>query len=74
MASKSASTLLKVVKSYTASDVMEFTAEKKALDHNNERTFSRAGEEKKEPASSVIVIDSNMTPLEAATLLWENNV
>ena len=70
-----ASTLLNIVKSYNASDVMEFTAQKKASDHDKARTFNKTDEaEEHRPSSSVIVIDSNMTPLEAATLLWENNV
>mmetsp|Transcript_31615 Transcript_31615/g.58497 ORF Transcript_31615/g.58497 Transcript_31615/m.58497 type:complete len:377 (-) Transcript_31615:257-1387(-) len=75
MSSKSASTLLDVVKSYKASDVMEFTAKKKALDHKVKRSFN-IGEQVKEqyPTSHVIVIDSKMTPLEAASLLWKNNV
>mmetsp|Transcript_15538 Transcript_15538/g.33880 ORF Transcript_15538/g.33880 Transcript_15538/m.33880 type:complete len:374 (+) Transcript_15538:279-1400(+) len=73
MGSKSASTLLDVVKSYNASDVMEFTAKKRALAHDKKRNFNRAVQAES-PPSSVIVIDSMMTPLEAATLLWENNV
>jgi len=75
MSSKSASTLLNVVESYNASDVIEFTAEKRGTDRDKARTFNRTDEGKEHrPASSVIVIDSKMTPLEAATLLWENNV
>ncbi|KAL7531152.1 hypothetical protein ACHAXR_004869, partial [Thalassiosira sp. AJA248-18] len=77
MSSKSAaSTLLNVVKSHNASDVMEFTAQKKASDRDKARSFNKADDARKEnrPPSSVIVIDSNMTPLEAATLLWGNNV
>ena len=58
--STSASTLLDVATSYKASDVLDYTA---ASTHNNN----------KKP-SSVIVVDSKMTPLEAATLLWENNM
>ena len=59
--STSASTLLDVATSYKASDVLDYTAT--ASTHNNN----------KKP-SSVIVVDSKMTPLEAATLLWENNM
>jgi len=57
--STSASTLFDVATSYKASDVLDYTAST----HNNN----------KKP-SSVIVVDSKMTPLEAATLLWENNM
>ena len=57
--STSASTLLDVATSYKASDVLDYTAASTA--------------NKKKP-SSVIVVDSKMTPLEAATLLWENNM
>ena len=53
-----AATLLDVAKSYVAADVLEYTSEKK----------------KPGTPSKVIVIDSKMTPLEAATLLWENNM
>lgn len=81
MSSKSAATLLAVAKSHTASDVMEFCAEKKKQEYEKAQSFHRAesddGGKKKEthrPPSSVIVVDSNMTPLEAATLLWENNM
>mmetsp|Transcript_30582 Transcript_30582/g.56524 ORF Transcript_30582/g.56524 Transcript_30582/m.56524 type:complete len:378 (-) Transcript_30582:221-1354(-) len=76
MSSKSASTLLYVVKSHNASDVMEFTAQKKGLDRDKAHNFKFKADEGKErrPPSSVIVVDSKMTPLEAATLLWENNV
>ena len=56
--STSASTLLDVATSYKASDVLDYTA---------------MSTHKKKP-SSVIVVDSKMTPLEAATLLWENNM
>jgi len=58
MSTSSASTLLDVATSYKASDVLDYTAT-----HNN-----------KNKPSSVIVVDSKMTPLEAATLLWENNM
>lgn len=78
MSNTSASVLLEVVKSHSAGDVMEYTTQKKVSDHNKARTFNRAEEEKSKeqhrPPSSVIVVDSEMTPLEAATLLWENNV
>ena len=53
-----AATLLHVAKSYVAADVLEYTSAKK----------------KPGTPSKVIVIDSKMTPLEAATLLWENNM
>lgn len=53
-----AATLLDVAKSYVAADVLEYTSVKK----------------KPGTPSKVIVIDSKMTPLEAATLLWENNI
>lgn len=53
-----AATLLDVAKSYVAADVLEYTSVKK----------------KPGTPSKVIVIDSKMTPLEAATLLWENNM
>ena len=56
--STSASTLLDVATSYKASDVLDYTA---SSAHNNK-------------PSSVIVVDSKMTPLEAATLLWDNNM
>ena len=70
-----ASTLLNIVKSYNASDVMEFTAQKRTSDQDEARKFNKTDEtEEHRPPSSVIVIDSKMTPLEAATLLWENNV
>ena len=57
--STSASTLLDVATSYKASDVLDYTA---TSTQNNKKP------------SSVIVVDSKMTPLEAATLLWENNM
>lgn len=48
---------------------------KRKLDHDKARTFNSEDEKTEQCSpSSVIVIDSNMTPLEAATLLWENNV
>lgn len=74
MSSKSAAALLDVVKNFNAGDVMEFTAQKRVVDYTNERTFNRAEEQDRHPPSSVIVIDAKMTPLEAATMLWENNV
>lgn len=54
-----ASTLLNVVRSCNASDAIEFSAKKRNL-----------GSEDK----NCLVIDSTMTPLEAATLLWEHKV
>lgn len=93
--SGSAATLLNIVKSYHASDVLEFTAKRKVADdardgvlHNlNSTPISTsdrlaeggdAGENGDRSCSgrpsSVIVVDSKMTPLEAATLLWENNI
>jgi len=75
MSSKSASTLLDVVKTFNAGDVMGFTAQKKVEDYVKGNNFNRADPANGQcPPSSVIVIDSQMTPLEAATLLWENNV
>lgn len=70
MRSKSTQTLLNVVEDYTAGDVMEFTKSRYAA------TASGVGKNKSHNVapSSVIVIDSTMTPLEAATLLWENNM
>ena len=57
MSSKSASTLLNVVKNFNAGDVMEFTAQKKAVDHVKDRNFSRADEAReRRPPSSVIFI------------------
>jgi hypothetical protein len=94
--SGSAATLLNIVNSYRASDVLEFTAKRKAADDARDGIIhslnytpvstsdglaeggdggengdhrSRSGR-----PSSVIVVDSKMTPLEAATLLWENNM
>ena len=72
MSSKSACALLDVVKNFNASDVMEFTAQKRSLDRTKERTFNISDEGKEPP--SVIVVDSKMTPLEAANLLWEHNM
>lgn len=79
MSSKSAAALLDVVKSHNVGDVMEFTAQKRAFDQENARGLRSDEASEGEatghhPSSSVIVIDSKMTPLEAATLLWENNI
>ena len=68
----SANTLLKVVKSYNAADVMAFNDEKKVRDLERNRSSRVVSEQQDRPA--VIVIDSKMTPLEAATVLWENNI
>jgi hypothetical protein len=73
--SKSAQALLNVVESYTAGEVMEFAAQKRASDRDQARAFaveSESTQAEPHPPSSVVVIDSKMTPLEAATLLWEN--
>jgi hypothetical protein len=67
MRSKSTQTLLNVVENYTAGDVMEFTKDRRAASVTKNKSHTAA-------PSSVIVIDSTMTPLEAATLLWENNM
>ena len=93
--SGSAATLLNIVKSYHASDVLEFTAKRKVADdardgvlHNLNSTPISTSDRLAEGGdagengdrsrfgrpSSVIVVDSKMTPLEAATLLWENNM
>eukprot|EP00985_Skeletonema_marinoi_P016801 scaffold9073_cov119-Skeletonema_marinoi.AAC.3 len=74
MSNKSAATLLKVVESHDAGDVMNFSIRKKALDRVRKSVsrISVDSSEKVEPA--VTVIDSKMTPLEASTLLWECNV
>ena len=77
MSNKSASTLLKVVESHNAGDVMDFNIRKKALDRERHRSISRISvdpSQKDERRPAVIVIDSKLTPLEASTLLWENNV
>ena len=65
--SKSAFHLLAVANRYNANDVMEYTSNKKS-------DKSEYTENEKTTPTSVIVIDSKMTPLEAATLLWENNM
>lgn len=92
----SATTLLNIVKSYRASDVLEFTAKRKVADDSREGILhnlnASSGSSQSRPEaegedddknghrggegrpSSVIVVDSTMTPLEAATLLWENNM
>lgn len=73
MSNKSAATLLKVVESHDAGDVMNYSIRKKALDRN--RSVSRISvNSSKMDEPAVIVIDSKMTPLEASTLLWECNV
>ncbi len=73
MSNKSAATLLKVVETHDAGDVMNFSIRKKALDRN--RSVSRISvNSSKMDEPAVIVIDSKMTPLEASTLLWECNV
>ena len=66
--SKSAFHLLAVASRYNANDVMEYTSNIKNSDKSEYR------ENEKTTPTSVIVIDSKMTPLEAATLLWENNM
>ena len=68
----SASNLMKVVQSHTGADVMAFIAEKNAKDHEKNRKAGESENGNHRPA--VIVIDSKMTPLEAATVLWENNI
>lgn len=69
MRSKSTQILLNVVENYTAGDVIIFTKDRRAA------AASDVGLNKTHAVpSSVIVIDSTMTPLEAATLLWENNM
>ena len=65
--SKSAFHLLAVANRYNANDVMEYTSNKKS-------DKSEYRENEKTTPTSVIVIDSKMTPLEAANLLWENNM
>lgn len=75
--STSAATLLEIVKSYDANDVLEFTAKRKAADDARDGVMLKGDNEKNEQSSrpsSVIVVDSSMTPLEAATLLWEHNM
>ena len=71
MSSSAASTLLNVARSHSAGDVMEFTAAKRAKQLEKARSFSETEGAKSE---TVIVVDSKLTPLEAATLLWENNM
>jgi hypothetical protein len=66
---------MNVVESYTAGEVMDFTVQKRASDRDQARAFhveDESTQAEPQPPSSVIVIDSKMTPLEAATLLWEN--
>ncbi|KAL7489718.1 hypothetical protein ACHAW6_015403 [Cyclotella cf. meneghiniana] len=67
----SASTLLEVVKSHTAEDVINFTAEKKAKELLKHNTPPKP-DEQDQPA--VIVIDSKMTPLEASKILWSKDI
>jgi CBS domain-containing protein len=76
MSNKSAATLLKVVESASAGDVLHFNKRKKALGLEKNRSVSRisADSSQKDEHPEVIVIDSKLTPLEAATLLWENNI
>lgn len=75
MTSKSASALLNVVESYNAHDVTEFVAQKKGKDRVKADNFNKEEMRNQQcNPSAVIVIDSEMTPLEAATLLWENNI
>ncbi|KAL7463597.1 hypothetical protein ACHAXS_003956 [Conticribra weissflogii] len=69
MSESSAATLMKVVQAHTAEDVMNFIAEKRAKDKSKRSSDSENG-----GRPAVIVIDSKMTPLEAATVLWENNI
>jgi len=75
MSNKSAATLLKVVESHDAGDVMNFTIRKKALDRVR-KSVSRISVDSSDKVErpAVTVIDSKMTPLEASTLLWECNV
>eukprot|EP00956_Cyclotella_meneghiniana_P017942 scaffold29594_cov57-Cyclotella_meneghiniana.AAC.1 len=58
----SASALLQVVENHTAEEVLHFTAEK----HSKELIGN--------VESSVITIDSKMTPLEASKILWSKNI
>jgi len=76
MSNKSAATLLKVVESASAGDVLHFNKRKKALGREKNRSVSRISVDssQKDEHPEVIVIDSKLTPLEAATLLWENNM
>jgi CBS domain-containing protein len=66
----SSSTLLNVVNTHTAEDVLKFTAEKKAKQALKQHHDTPATEE--QPA--VIVIDSKMTPLEASQILWSKDI
>jgi hypothetical protein len=75
MSNKSAATLLKVVETHNAGDVMNFITRKKALDRvRNSVSRISVDSAKKDENPAVVVIDSKMTPLEASTLLWECNV
>jgi hypothetical protein len=67
----SAATLLNVVKSYSASDVMSYTADQKAHAKQNSPPGDEANRREQ---AAVIVIDSTMTPLEAAKVLWSKNI
>jgi len=75
MSNKSAATLLNVVETHDAGDVMNFITRKKALDRvRNSVSRISVDSAKKDENPAVVVIDSKMTPLEASTLLWETNV
>ncbi len=75
MSNKSAATLLKVVESHDAGDVLNnFNIRKKALERNRSVSRISVNSAKIDEDTAVIVIDSKMTPLEASTLLWECNV
>ena len=76
MSNKSAATLLKVVDAASAGDVLHFNKRKMALGREKNRSVSRISVDSSQKVEhpEVIVIDSKMTPLEAATLLWENNM
>ena len=74
MSNKSAATLLKVVESHDAGDVLNFNIRKKALERNRSVSRISVNSAKIDEDPAVIVIDSKMTPLEASTLLCECNV
>jgi len=67
--SSSAAALLNVPKTYVASDVMNF-----ACRDDSSKATTSGGETTSEGRPPVVVLDSKMTPLEAATVLWENNI
>jgi len=69
--STAAATLHEAVKSHTAEDVMNFTAEKKAKDLLKHNTPAKPEGGDQQP---VIVIDSKMTPLEASKILWSRDI